>query len=71
MYHPGKVIAVLSARDKNISADNSVQATLRMWDENVLTMAVSPKIASKIREGDLVLVDYRPEAGLSVRCRGT
>lgn len=67
MYHPGKVIAVLSARDRNIvSSDSSVQATLRMWDENVLTMSVAPKLAPKIREGDIVLVDYRPEAGMSV-----
>jgi ADP-ribose pyrophosphatase YjhB (NUDIX family) len=67
MYHPGKVVAVLSAKDRNIvSSDNSVQATLRMWDENVLTMAVAPRLALKIREGDLVLVDYRPQEGLSV-----
>ncbi|MFA6213893.1 MAG: hypothetical protein WC717_01310 [Candidatus Micrarchaeia archaeon] len=67
MYHPGKVVAVLSAGDKSISsADSSVQATLRMWDENVLTMLVSPKIAKKVREGDIVLCDYRPESGMSV-----
>ena len=67
MYHPGKVVAVLSASDKGIaSADSSVQATLRMWDENVLTMLVAPKIASKVREGDTVLCDYRPEAKMSV-----
>ena len=67
MYHPGKVVAVLSASDKGISsADSSVQATLRMWDENVLTMLVAPKIASKVREGDTVLCDYRPEANMSV-----
>jgi len=67
MYHPGKVIAVISPAEKGIiSSDNSVQATLRMWDENVLTMAVAPKIASKIAAGDMVLVDYRPQEGLSV-----
>ncbi|MCX6769820.1 MAG: hypothetical protein NT051_04035, partial [Candidatus Micrarchaeota archaeon] len=67
MYHPGKVSVVLSPSDKNItSSDSSVQAVLRMWDENVLTMQVAPKIASKIREGDTVLADYRPEKGLSV-----
>ncbi|MCX8197657.1 MAG: hypothetical protein N3F07_00460 [Candidatus Micrarchaeota archaeon] len=65
MYHPGKVVAVLTPKD-SISSDKSVQATLRMWDENVLTMAVDAKIASKIREGDIVLCDYRPEKGLSV-----
>ena len=65
MYHPGKVIAVLSPKD-SISADNSVQVTLRMWDENILTMLVDSKIAKKIKEGDIVLCDYRPEKGLSV-----
>jgi hypothetical protein len=67
MYHPGKVITVLSPRDNGVvSADASTQATLRMWDENVLTMLVAPKIASKIKEGDMVLADYRPQKGLSV-----
>jgi hypothetical protein len=65
MYHPGKVIAVLSPKD-SVSSDNSIQVTLRMWDENVLTMIVEPKIAKKIKEGDIVLCDYRPEKGLSV-----
>jgi len=67
MYHPGKIVAVLSPSDKGIvSADASVQATLHMWDENVLTMLVAPKIAKKIREGDIVLCDYRPEGKMSV-----
>lgn len=67
MYHPGKVIAVLSGKDRGIaSADSSVQATMRMWDENVLTMLVEPKISGKIREGDIVLCDYRPEKGMTV-----
>jgi hypothetical protein len=67
MYHPGKVIAVISPKDKGVvSSDTSVQATMRMWDENVLTMEVAPKIAGKIKAGDIVLADYRPEKGLSV-----
>jgi len=67
MYHPGKVVAVLSPSDKGIlSADASVQATLRMWDENVLTMIVAPKLSTKIKEGDVVLCDYRPEEKMSV-----
>ncbi|MCX8174724.1 MAG: hypothetical protein N3E51_00770 [Candidatus Micrarchaeota archaeon] len=67
MYHPGKVVAVLSPREKGVlSADASVQATLRMWDENVLTMLVEKKIADKVREGDIVLCDYRPQEGMSV-----
>jgi len=67
MYHPGKVIAVLSPKDKGVlSSDASVQAVLRMWDENVLTMLVEPKIAARVREGDMVLADYRPEKGMTV-----
>jgi len=67
MYHPGKVIAVLSPGDKGVfSADASVQATMKMWDDNVLTMLVEPKIARKIKVGDMVLADYRPVKGLSV-----
>ncbi len=67
MYHPGKVIAVLSPKDKGVLAsDNSVQATMRMWDENVLTMSVDPKLASKIKVGDIVLADYRPRKGSTV-----
>lgn len=67
MYHPGKVIAIFSPSDSNIiSDDSSVQVTMRMWDENVITMQVSPKISKKIKEGDIVLCDYRPMKGLSV-----
>jgi hypothetical protein len=67
VYHPGKVIAVLSPREKGvIASDTSVQATMKMWDDNVLTMAVDPKIALKLRVGDIVLADYRPEKGMSV-----
>ena len=60
MYHPGKVIEVLSKKN-TISADSSVQAVLEMWDENVLTMLVDPKIAAKVKKGNFVLVDYRPQ----------
>ena len=67
MYHPGKIIAVLSQKDKGIqSADSSVQATIKMWDENVLTMLVAPRLASKVKDGDMVLCDYRPQPGMSV-----
>ncbi len=67
MYHPGKVIAVLSPEEKGtVSSDSSVQATLKMWDENVLTMMVEPKIASNVKVGDIVLADYRPEKGMTV-----
>jgi len=61
------VIAILSPKDKGIaSSDASVQATMRMWDENVLTMEVAGKLVGKIAVGDIVLADYRPQKGLSV-----
>lgn len=60
MYHPGRVIEVLSSKEKDIeSAEETTQATLEMWDENIMTFLVAPKIADKIKEGDVVLVDYR------------
>ena len=41
MYHPGKVIAIMSPKEKGVlSSDSSVQATMKMWDDNVLTMLV-------------------------------
>lgn len=42
------------------SADNDTLATLRMWDENLMTLVVDQKISSDISVGDKVLVDYRP-----------
>jgi hypothetical protein len=62
MYHPGKVIEVFRPSDKDVKAsDSSVQATLRMWDENILTLTVAPKIIAALKRGDIVLVDYRPD----------
>ena len=64
MYHLGKVLEVFRPTDRGVtSADTSVQACLRMWDENVLTMLVAPKIAGRIKAGQTVLVDYRPSPG--------
>lgn len=66
MYHPGKVLKVFSKADKGVvAADATEQALLFMWDENVLTLLVDAKLAGKIREGDVVLVDYRPIAGVA------
>ncbi|MFH1421016.1 MAG: hypothetical protein ABIG30_03600, partial [Candidatus Aenigmatarchaeota archaeon] len=67
MFHPGKVVEVISSKSKSIeSADDSVQALLHMWDGNVFTFAVHPKIAGKIKAEDVVLVDYTPLAGTPV-----
>lgn len=61
MFHPGKVLVVYSSKDKDVvSADSSVQATVRMWDDNLVTFAVEHNIADKIRPNDAVLVDYTP-----------
>ncbi len=60
MYHPGKVLAVFSTKDKNVRGESNVQATLEMWDENVITFLVAPEIAESIKKGDIALVDYRP-----------
>jgi hypothetical protein len=59
LHHPGRVIAVHAPATAK-SADTSVQATLEMWDENVLTLTVEPKIAKDMKAGDTVLVDYSP-----------
>ncbi|MBU5537117.1 MAG: hypothetical protein QW818_00605 [Candidatus Aenigmatarchaeota archaeon] len=61
IHHPGEVIEVFRPEDKDVkSADNETLATVKMWDENVLTLVVDPKIARDIQVGDKVLVDYRP-----------
>ncbi len=62
MYHPGKVVAVFQhgRRNEVESADGTVQATVEMWDDNILTFSVHPKLKQKIRSGDMVLVDYTP-----------
>jgi len=66
MYHIGKVQFVYSPSDKNvISSNNSVQATLYMWDENLVTATVSDALTCTIKVGDTVLVDYSPVPGTS------
>ncbi|MBI2583540.1 MAG: hypothetical protein HYW25_02635 [Candidatus Aenigmarchaeota archaeon] len=55
MYHPGKVVKVLAGKESN----DPTQAVLEMWDDNLLTFLVDSRIASEVKEGDIVLVDYR------------
>lgn len=60
IHHPGEVIEIFRPGDKDIkSADNDTLATVKMWDENVMTFVVDPKIAKDIKVNDKVLVDYR------------
>ncbi len=61
IHHPGEVLEVFRPSDSDTkSADEDTLATLRMWDDNILTLVVEQKISSKINVGDKVLVDYRP-----------
>ncbi|MFQ6135760.1 MAG: hypothetical protein ACE5PM_01115 [Candidatus Hydrothermarchaeales archaeon] len=61
MYHPGKVLKIFSSQDEDIEAANDeTQAMLMMWDRNLLTLLVDLNLAAKVKEGDIVLVDYRP-----------
>lgn len=60
-FHPGKVLQILKPSSKNvISANTSTQAVIEMWDENILTFTVAPKIATKVKKNDIVIVDYNP-----------
>jgi hypothetical protein len=61
LYHIGIVEHIISPTHKGvISADETVQAVVRMWDENLLILPVHKKIVRKIRKGDYVLNDYTP-----------
>jgi len=59
-YHIGRVIEVLRPGKDVVSADTSTQAVVETWDENVITFEVARKLASKIKPGDIVLIDYTP-----------
>lgn len=61
IYHPGKVIAIYSPKSKDvISGDKSVQVLVEMWDENLFTCGVDKIIAPRLKENDIVIVDYNP-----------
>ncbi|MBS3155364.1 hypothetical protein J4404_02605 [Candidatus Woesearchaeota archaeon] len=67
MYHPAKVLNVLSHKDKGvISSDESTQAVLEMWDDNQFTFLVDEKISSSIKQEDIVLVDYRSSSNTTM-----
>jgi len=60
-FHPGKILTIMKPSSKDvISADASTQAMIEMWDENILTFTVDPKIATKIKKNDIIIVDYNP-----------
>lgn len=63
MFHPGKVIDVFSPKSRNVdSCNESTQAMVNMWDENLFTFNVDQGISDKISIDDIVLVDYSPAA---------
>lgn len=60
-FHVGIVEKVYSPDGKNIlAAEQSTEARVWMWDENLMILKVHPNIAGKIKEGEYVLVDYYP-----------
>jgi hypothetical protein len=63
MYHLGIVRHVISPGSSGtVAADTSVQAAVRMWDDNLLILGVEAKIGSKLKAGDYVIADYSPMA---------
>ena len=62
MYHPGKILKIYKKQEKDLG----IQATVEMWDENILTLEVDKKVAKELKEEDYVLVDYSPILGMTV-----
>lgn len=62
MYHIGMVQHVISPGKGTASADSSVQAVVKMWDDNLLILGVDRKIAKLLKKGDYVIADYTPLA---------
>jgi len=61
MFHIGRVEKIVLPKGKGVvSADATVQAMVKMWDDNLLLLEVDQKIARDIREEDFVIADYRP-----------
>jgi hypothetical protein len=58
MYHIGKILEVWAG--KAAKGDESVQATLEMWDENIITLKADTRVSKSLKPGDVVLVDYTP-----------
>ncbi len=63
MFHIGKVMKMVLPKGKGvISADGSIQAMVKMWDDNLLLLEVDKKIARDVREKDYIIADYTPIA---------
>lgn len=48
-----------------VASDASVQAVVKMWDENLLILGVDKKIAKIVKKGDYVIADYTPLSDVS------
>lgn len=60
-YHPAKVMDIYSGSERGVIAgDGKTQAMVKMWDGHTLVVDVEPKLRGKLRQGDIVLVDYYP-----------
>ena len=63
MFHIGKVERIVLPKSKGvISADKTIQAMVKMWDDNLLLLEVDRKIAGQVKEDDFVIADYTPVA---------
>ncbi|MFH1394418.1 MAG: hypothetical protein ABII71_04830 [Candidatus Micrarchaeota archaeon] len=60
MYHLGIVQHLIRPNGSVKSSDDSTQAVIRMWDENLLMILVDKKLGPKIKEKDYVIADYTP-----------
>ncbi|MEM4257230.1 MAG: hypothetical protein QXU92_01245 [Candidatus Diapherotrites archaeon] len=63
MFHIGKVLQVMSSEEKGSKfSDQTTQALVEMWDENLIIFKVNQNISRELKENDYVLVDYSPVA---------
>jgi hypothetical protein len=61
MYHLGIVRHVIAPGVGGVvGSDTTVQAVVRMWDDNLLILGVEASIAKKLKKGNYVLADYTP-----------
>ena len=61
MFHPGKVLKVFRNDEKTVFGfDSSVLAMVLMWDDNLLTAKAEQGLEARLKEGDVVLLDYSP-----------
>jgi hypothetical protein len=65
VYHIGMAQHIIARGRGVIGSDASVQAVVKMWDDNLLILGVDRKIARAVKKGDYVIVDYTPLSDVS------